>query len=91
MWKMLQLESPEDFIICSGRSIYLRDIIYYCFDKFKIDHNRLKVNPEYYRPEEIMDMFGDNNKAKTVLGWNYELKFEDVIDSLIEQELENLS
>lgn len=89
MWRMLQIDTPEDFIICSGYSIYLRDIIYYCFDKLNINHESLVVNPNFYRPEEITDIYGDNTKAKSVLRWDYDMKFEDVLDILIQQELDN--
>ncbi len=89
MWKMLQIDKPEDFIICSGQSIYLRDIIYYCFDKLNISYDCLKINPKFYRPEEIVDIYGDNSKAKSLLGWNYEMKFEEVLNILIQQELES--
>lgn len=89
MWRMLQIDRPEDCIICSGQSIYLRDIVHYCFDKLNINHNRIKISQSLYRPEEIIDIYGDNTKARTILGWNYEMKFEEVLDILINQELQD--
>ncbi|MBW8308898.1 MAG: GDP-mannose 4,6-dehydratase [Candidatus Paracaedibacteraceae bacterium] len=87
MWRMLQIDDPQDFIICSGKSILLKDIIYHCFDRFSIGYDRLRINSDYYRPDEIPDIYGDNSKAKLLLGWEYDIKFEDVLDILIDYEL----
>jgi len=90
VWKMLQLDSPEDFIICSGKSILLRDIVEYVFDKLNISMKLVVENEELVRPDEIEDIYGDNSKAKKKLKWEYNLSFFDVLDILIEEEINNL-
>lgn len=86
MWRMLQQDLPQDFIICSGQSISLRTIIDYIFNKLEIDRSKVVIDPTLYRPVDIDDIYGDNSAAKSVLGWSYDLKFEDVLDKLILEE-----
>ncbi len=89
MFLMLQQEKPADFLICSGQSISLREIIYYVFDKLNIDKSLCVINKEFYRPADIEDIYGNNEKAKKELSWNYDYSFFDVLDILIEEELKN--
>ena len=86
MWKMLQLNLPQDFIICSGESLRLKDIVYYVFDKLNINKNLIVEDNSLYRVNEIEDIYGDNSKAKDILNWDYNLTFFDVLDILIEEE-----
>jgi GDPmannose 4,6-dehydratase len=87
MWLMLQKNTPTDYIICSGKSITLRSIIEYIFDKLNISLDKLVIDKDLIRPTEIEDMYGDNSPAKKELGWNYNLDFFDVLDVLIQQEI----
>lgn len=87
MWLMLQANTPNDFIICSGKSITLRSIIEYIFNTLDISLDRLVIDKDLIRPTEIEDIYGDNSPAKKELGWNYNLDFFDVLDDLIQQEV----
>jgi len=89
MWLMLQAKTPNDYIICSGKSITLRSIIEYIFNKLNISLDRIVIDEELIRPTEIEDMFGDNSPAKKELGWNYNLDFFHILDVLIQQEINN--
>lgn len=89
MWLLLQHPTAEDITICSGKSIYLRDIIYYVFEKLNIPKSKMMVDEKLFRPVDIEDMFGDNSKAKNVIGWNYDLDFFTVLDIMIAEELKN--
>lgn len=90
MWLMLQANHPDDFIICSGKSITLRSIIEYIFGQMNIALDKLVIDTSFMRPTDIEDIYGDNIPAKTKLGWNYELDFYEVLDILIGEELEGL-
>lgn len=85
----MQHPTAEDIIICSGSSIYLKDIVYYIFDKLSIDCSKLVLEKSLFRPVDIEDIYGDNSKAKNVIGWNYDLDFYKVIDLIIEEEIAN--
>ncbi len=89
MHKMLQLDQADDFVICSGESILLRDIVYYVFDALAIEKSRIVEDKTLIRPNEIQDIWGDNTKAINKLGWNYNMSFFDVLDRLIEEEIQN--
>ncbi len=89
MYLMLQQESASDFLICSGQSVTLRQMIYYIFDKLNISHDKCEVSSDLYRPSEIEDMFGNNTKAKTQLGWQYDMSAFDMLDILLAAEIEN--
>jgi GDPmannose 4,6-dehydratase len=86
MWLSLQQNKADDYLICSGKSIYLRDIINYTFDFLGIPSDRLIEDPSLFRPTDIQDMYGDNSKAKKILKWNYDKSFFDILDILIKEE-----
>ena len=86
MWRILQANTPDDYIICSGNSIYLRDIILYVFDLLDLEESKIIINPQYYRPNDIQDIYGDNSKARQQLDWQYEMSFFEVLDILVREE-----
>ena len=89
MWLMLQQEKPDDFVICSGRSVYLKDIVSYIFKKLGLPESLMRINPTYFRPTDIVDIYGSSQKARDKMGWDYQLDFYEVLDMLIEEEREN--
>lgn len=90
MWMMMQLEKPADFMICSGKSILLRDIVEYIFDLMNLDINLIIEDDSLFRPNEIQNIYGDNSKAKEILHWDYNYSFFDVLNILIDEELSNV-
>ena len=86
MYLMMQHDKPDDYIIASGKSLSIREIIYYIFDKLDVSREKIVINREYFRPNEIADIYGDSTKAKVQLGWEYDLSFFDVIDILMDEE-----
>lgn len=90
MYLSLQQNQPGDYFICSGKSVLLKHIVEYVFDKLNIPHSKIVVDPSLYRPAEILDLYGDNSKAKTQLGWCYSRSFFEALDLLVEEEKTNL-
>jgi GDPmannose 4,6-dehydratase len=88
MWLILQQDNPRDFIICSGVSISLRDIIEYIFKKLSIPLDKIKISKDLYRPNEINDIYGDNSDAKNILKWDYDISFYQILDNLIKEEID---
>jgi GDPmannose 4,6-dehydratase len=86
MWSMLQYHRPDDYIICSGKSIGLREIIDHIFMRLSLDESKIVVDPSLYRPTDIDNIYGDNSKVKATLGWEYNTSFFDVLDLLIEEQ-----
>lgn len=89
IWQMIQQDNPQDFIIASGKSIRLNEIVNYVFDNLEIDKNKIIIDKALFRPNEILDIYGDNTKAKNVLGWEYNKSIFDILDIIIEEEIKN--
>jgi GDPmannose 4,6-dehydratase len=82
-------DTAGDYLVCSGKSISLREIIVHVFDRLGIDIERLVIDPILYRPSEIIDLYGDNDKTCKTINWCYNREFTDVLDILLAEELEN--
>lgn len=89
MYLMMQHETPGDYIVCSGKSITLRTIIEKLFEKLDISLDKLVIDPNLYRPTDIENTYGSNEKAKTELNWKYDIDFEEVIGLLVDEEIKN--
>jgi len=87
MHLMLQQATPEDYIICSGRSVSIREIAEYVLTKFNLSTTRIKIDEKLFRSPNIPDLYGDPTKAREKLGWKYDKNFFEVLDILIEEEL----
>ena len=86
MWLMMQAEQPEDYVIASGKSVWLKDVVHYVFDKLSIDRSKIKVKQQLFRPTDIQDIYGSSEKARKKLNWRYDMDFFSVLDKLIEEE-----
>jgi GDPmannose 4,6-dehydratase len=86
MWLMLQQDKADDYVICSGKSISLREIVHYVFGKMGIDFDRIRINKNLFRPTEIEDIYGSNEKARKNLNWDYQMDFREVLDKMIVEE-----
>jgi GDPmannose 4,6-dehydratase len=86
MWLMLQQENPDDYVISSGRSVSLKEIVDYVFDHLGLDKGRIRINPALFRPTDIEDIYGSNEKARRKLNWDYQMDFRDVLDKIIQEE-----
>lgn len=89
MWLMLQQERPDDYVICSGHSVSLRQIAEHVFSRLNIPADKFIISPELFRPADIEDIYGSSEKARRELGWHYDIHFFDALDALIEEELRN--
>ena len=89
MWKMLQHKEGDDFIVSSGKSVFLRDIVKYVFNRLGISENKIIINPALFRPTEIRDIYGTNQKARELLNWDYNPDFFSVLDLLLDEEEAN--
>ncbi|WP_316833805.1 GDP-mannose 4,6-dehydratase [Pedobacter nutrimenti] len=89
MYLMLQQDHPDDYLICSNRSVTLRSVIECVFKELDVSIDRLVIDEKLFRPTEIEDIYGDNSKSKIQLGWTYDLSFYDVLKTLIQEEMAN--
>lgn len=87
MYLMMQHKKPDDYIISSGRSYSIKEIIHYIFEKLNISTDKIVINNNFFRPNEIANIYGDSSKAKEQLEWDYNINFFEVLDILIDEEL----
>lgn len=90
MYLALSHSCPNNYIVCSGKSIALKDIVLYVFQRLNISESKLIIDDTLFRPAEIADLYGDNSLTKMELGWEYDLDFFDVLDIIISEELKNM-
>lgn len=88
MWKMLNVPKPSDYIICTGEAHTLQEFIDKVFIKLGLDPTKyVKFDKALYRPVELEVIYGNPQKAKAELEWNYSMSFDDLINKLIEDEI----
>ena len=90
MYLMLQQEKPEDFVIGTGESHTIRDLVELAFRYAGIDNwqNYIEIDPKYYRPTDVEHLLADISKAKAVLGWQPKTSFEELIKMMVDADLE---
>lgn len=85
MWLMLQQDKPDDYVVATGISKTVNDLVNYVFDKLDLDRNRYVFSDEkFMRPEELHFLRGDSSKARNKLGWKPRYTFESMIDEMID-------
>jgi len=88
MWLMLQMDSPEDYVVGSGESHSVREFCEIAFNHVGLDYRKFVISdPAFYRPAEIYDLVADASKARQKLGWKNKYSFEDLIKEMVESDL----
>lgn len=91
MWLMLQQETPEDYVLATGESYSVGDLVDYVFNKLELDKDKyVKTDKKFERAEELHYLRGDASKAVIKLGWKREYTFQTMIDEMIEYWLDEL-
>jgi GDPmannose 4,6-dehydratase len=91
MWLMLQQEDTEDFVIGTGVSHSVRDLVDFAFAAVDLKpEDYVRIDPELARPAEIEEVVADASKAKRVLGWEPKVSCEEVIEMMVNADLERL-
>ena len=89
MWRMLQQDQPDDYVIAMNELYSVRDFCEKTFSRLGLDYqDHVEVDPRYYRPAEVDLLLGDSTKARTQLGWKPQTSFEQLVDMMVETDLE---
>ena len=92
MWLMLQQDQPDDYVIATGVSHSVRQLIEIAFAHAGLDWQKhVRVDPALLRPAEVEHLLGDAGKARQVLGWKPEVSFERLVEMMVDADLERLS
>ncbi len=89
MWLMLQQDRPDDYVIATGEDHSVKEFMEIAFSFLGIDpYDYLEIDQTLYRPSEVMTLQGDSSKAKTILGWDYNLSFRELVEEMVRADLE---
>jgi GDPmannose 4,6-dehydratase len=84
MWRMLQLEEPNDFVCATGVSHSVKELCEYVFTKLGLNYeDYVKLDMKFLRPEELTDLKGDPTKLMKATGWKPTYTFETMLDEMI--------
>ena len=91
MWRMLQADSPQDFVVGTGQTHAVRELCEIAFNYVGLDYVDFVVqDQEYYRPAEVDLLVADPIKVKRELGWQPKVNFKDLIHMMLEADLNRL-
>jgi GDPmannose 4,6-dehydratase len=91
MWRMMQADTPQDFVVGTGQTHAVRKLCEIAFNYVGLDYVDFVVqDQEYYRPAEVDLLVADPIKVKRELGWQPKLSFEDLIHMMVEADLNRL-
>ena len=89
MWMMLQHETPEDFVLATGKSQTIRQFLDCSFGHLDLDWNKyVEIDPRYFRPTEVNLLLGDCTKAKEKLGWTATTSCKELAELMVDHDLE---
>jgi len=89
MWLMLQQDTPDDYVIATGETHSVRELVELAFSHVGLDYrDYVVVDPKYFRAAEVYLLVGDSTKARQKLGWQPTVKFEDLVRMMVEADME---
>jgi GDPmannose 4,6-dehydratase len=91
MWKMLQAENPEDYVIGTGTSLSVKDFVRLAFEHVGLDWEKyVKFDERYLRPTEVDSLVADSSKAAKDLGWKASVGPEQLAAIMVDHDIATL-
>jgi GDPmannose 4,6-dehydratase len=92
MWMMLQQDRPDDYVIATGESHSVRELVEGAFGHVGLDwQSYVKLDPKFLRPAEVDHLIGDSSKARKILGWTPEIDFTRLVTMMVDADVERHS
>ena len=89
MWLMLQQDHPDDYVIATGVSHSVRELLEIAFARVGLDWQKyVRVDPALLRPAEVDHLLGDPSKARAELGWEPSVDFKQLVEMMVDADLE---
>jgi GDPmannose 4,6-dehydratase len=89
MWRMLQQDQPDDYVVATGQTHEVREFCEKAFARTGLDwHDFVEIDPRYLRPAEVDLLLGDATKAKQKLGWEPTVTFDELVAMMVDADLE---
>ena len=91
MWRMLQQDEPDIYVVATGRTTTVRDMCRIAFEYVGLNYEKyVVIDPEFYRPAEVDVLLGDPKKAEEKLGWRAETSLVDLIHMMVDADMERV-
>jgi GDPmannose 4,6-dehydratase len=91
MWRMLQLDSPQDFVIATGETHTVRDFARLAFEVVGLDWEKhVEVDARFVRPAEVNELIGDCARAQAAFGWRARVRLPELVEMMVRADLERL-
>jgi GDPmannose 4,6-dehydratase len=91
MWRMLQRELPVDYVVGSGETHSVRELVELAFGRVGLDyHDYVVSDPRFYRPAEVDVLLADPAKARRELGWSPRVGFAELVAMMVDADLKRL-
>jgi len=88
MWRMLQQETPDDYVVATNELYSVRDFCEKTFSRLGLNYkDHVEIDSRYYRPAEVDLLLGDSTKAYEQLGWKPQTSFDQLIEMMVENDL----
>ncbi len=88
MWRMLQQERPDDYVVATGETHSVREFLEEAFSYVNLDWQKyVVVDPRYFRPAEVDLLLGDPSKASKALGWQPKVGFRELVRMMVDGDL----
>jgi GDPmannose 4,6-dehydratase len=92
MWLMLQQDTPDDYVVATGRTTSVRDMCRLAFAHVGLDYEKhVVIDPAFYRPAEVDILLGNPAKAKAQLGWNASTDLETMISMMVDADMARIA
>ena len=89
MWRMLQHDEPDDFVLATGRNESVREFCRLVFERLELDYeDHIEIDPRYFRPAEVDVLLGDPTKAERKLGWVAKTGLEELARIMTEHDFD---
>ncbi len=91
MWKMLQADKADDFIIATGETHSVREFVQIAFEALELDYKKyVRVDPQLFRPAEVDQLLGSPAKIKKALRWEPKVSFKELVKMMVESDFKLL-
>jgi len=88
MWLMLQQDEPDDYVIATGEMHSVEEFAATAFELVGLHwQDYVRIDPRYYRPNEVAELCGDASKARTKLGWQPRVSFRELVQIMLNDDL----
>lgn len=92
MWMMLQQDTPDDYVIATGETHTVKELIEIAFDHVGLDWKKYVVqDPAFIRPAEVDLLLGDPTKAKKKMGWQPKVSFPQLVKMMVDSDIQRIS